>query len=90
MNTVAITLNDEHEQFIREAVESGSFTTKSELVATALDLLKMREDLRRARRGQLKAEIQKGIAELDRGETAEFELPAFLAEMRVKHAARPA
>lgn len=90
MTTVAITLNDEHERFIRDALDTGSFTTRSELVATALDLLKMREDLRRVRRSQLKQEIQKGIDQLDRGETADFDLPRFLAEMRAKHARQPA
>ena len=90
MTTVPISLNDEHEQFIRDAVDAGAFTSKSEVVATALDLLKIRDELRRARRAQLQQEIQKGIGELDRGETAEFELTAFLASMRVKHTGQSA
>ena len=78
MTTVAITLNDEHEQFIRAAVNAGAFTSESEVVATALEILQARNA---ARRVELKREIQKGIDELDRGETAEFNLQSFLGEM---------
>ena len=84
MTTVAITLNEDHEKFIRDAVDGGSFTTKSEVVATALDILKTREELRKARRAELKREIEKGIAELDAGKTAEFDLESFLADMNAK------
>lgn len=87
MTTVAITLNEDHEKFIRDAVDGGSFTTKSEVVATALDILKTREELRKARRAELKREIEKGIVELDAGKTAEFDLAGFLADMKAKRAA---
>lgn len=83
MTTVAITLNDSHEKFIRDAVEAGSFTTKSEVVATALDILKTREELRLAKRTELKREIEQGIAELDGGKVADFDLPQFLAAMKL-------
>jgi antitoxin ParD1/3/4 len=72
MTTLSITLRDEDERFIQNAVQSGSYLTHSEVVAAALDLLKAREEFRRIRREQLKAEIRKGIDQLDRGETAEF------------------
>ncbi|MEO6848111.1 MAG: type II toxin-antitoxin system ParD family antitoxin [Chthoniobacterales bacterium] len=88
MTTVAITLKDEDERFIDEAVKSGSYVTKSEVVAMALDLLKMREEFRKARRTELKKQIQKGISELERDEVVEFETKSFLAEMRTKHAAK--
>ena len=88
MTTVAITLNDEHEQFIREAVDAGSFTSKSEVVATALEILKAREDSRRAKRLELKREIEKGIADFENGRTVEFNLDAFLADVKSKRAAR--
>jgi antitoxin ParD1/3/4 len=88
MTTVAITLNDEHEQFIREAVDTGTFATKSEVVAIALEMLKVREELRRARRAELKREIDKGIADLDSGNVVPFDLEQFLADMRAKHPAQ--
>ena len=85
MTTVAITLNDDHEQFIRAAVTGGAFTTQSEVVATALDILRTRDEMRR---DELKREIQKGIDELDRGETADFNLQGFLGEMNARHTAQ--
>lgn len=90
MTTVAITLRDEDQRFIEEAVKSGAFITKSEVVASALELLKTREEIRKARRAELKKEIQKGIDQLERGETVEFNTKSFLAEMHAKHAAHPA
>jgi antitoxin ParD1/3/4 len=72
MTTLSITFRDEDDRFIQEAVKSGNYLTQSEVVATALELLKAREELRRIRREQLKVEIQKGVEQLDRGETAEF------------------
>jgi len=72
MTTLSITLRDEDGQFIQNAVQSGSYQTQSEVVATALELLKTHEELRRIRHEQLKREIQKGIDELDKGQTVEF------------------
>jgi antitoxin ParD1/3/4 len=72
MTTLPITLRDEDETFIQKAVKSGSYLTQSEVIARALDLLRAREELRDIRREHLKKEIQKGIEQLDRGETVEF------------------
>ena len=82
MAIVEITLQDADKRFIEEAVKSGSYVTQSEVVASALDLLKTHEKLRQTRRAELKKEIAKGLEELQRGETASFETDAFLARMR--------
>ena len=87
MTTVAITLNDEHEQFIRAAVNAGGFASESQVVATALDILRTQEA---ARRMELRREIGKGIDELERGETAEFHLQSFLVEMNASAALKSA
>ena len=72
MTTLSITLRDEDGHFIENAVQSGSYLTPSEVVATALELLKTHEELRQIRREHLKKEVLKGIDQLDRGETVEF------------------
>jgi len=87
MRTVAITLRDEDESFVQNAVKSGSYLTQSEVVATALELLRTREELRRIRREQLKKEIQIGIDQLDRGETVEFTAADIMREGRARLAA---
>lgn len=90
MTTVAITLRDEDERFIEEAVKSGVYITKSEVVARALELLKNREEIRKAHRMELKKEIQKGIDQLERGETVEFDVETFLAGLHAKRAGQTA
>jgi antitoxin ParD1/3/4 len=72
MTTVSITLRDEDQSFIQNAVESGFYLTQSEVVAAALEMLKTREELARVRREQLKEQVLRGVEQLDRGETAEF------------------
>ena len=90
MTTVVVTLRDEDERFLEEAVKFGSFITKSEVIATALELLRKRGEIRTSRRDELKKEIQKGVDQLERGETVEFNVESFLAEMHTKHAAQTA
>ena len=90
MTTITITLRDEDQSFIADAVKSGSYITKSEVVATALELLKSREDLRQFRRAHLKREIQKGITQIDSGETAEFSAKDIMRLGREKLAASAA
>jgi len=63
MTTLSITLRDEDGHFIENAVQSGSYLTPSEVVATALELLKTHEQLRQIRREHLKREVLKGIDE---------------------------
>ena len=82
MTKVSIVLKDDHEQFLREAVGSGSYSTQSEVVATALEILRGRENARRAKREELKQEIGKGIADFENGRIVEFSLDRFLAEMK--------
>jgi antitoxin ParD1/3/4 len=78
---VEITLRDADRHFIEEAIKSGSYVTQSEVVASALDLLKTHEEWRRARRAAIKTEIAKGIDQLARGETAAFDTESFLAKL---------
>ncbi|MEI9898021.1 MAG: type II toxin-antitoxin system ParD family antitoxin [Chthoniobacter sp.] len=78
MTTRPITLRDEHEKLIQRALESGRFLSESEVVAAALSEFQVHEEIRRAKFAELKAKIQIGINELDRGETAVFNLEEFL------------
>ena len=82
MTTLPITLKEEHQDFIVSAVSSGSYLTQSEVVAAALDLLKAREELRHYRRTEVIREIQKGIDQLERGETSHFKADDVKAEGR--------
>jgi antitoxin ParD1/3/4 len=79
MITRPITLRDEHQRLIQQALESGRFLSESEVVAAALSEFQVHEEIRRAKFTELKTKIQLGIDQLDRGETAEFNLEEFLA-----------
>ena len=72
MKTVTITLRDEDRQFIEQAMESGRYVTESEAVADAIAELRARESLHQARVSELRAKVMVGIAQLDRGEGAEW------------------
>jgi len=88
MTTRSITLRDEHELLIQQALKSGRFHSESEVVAEALSEFQVHEEIRRAKFAELKEKIQVGIDQLERGETVEFDLAEFLAARNAEHAAR--
>jgi antitoxin ParD1/3/4 len=88
MTTRSITLRDEHEKLIQEALKSGRFVSESEVVAAALSEFQVREEIRRVKFAELKAKIQVGIEQLDRGETVEFNLQEFLAARNAENVTR--
>jgi antitoxin ParD1/3/4 len=63
-----ISLTPELERRIAEKVDTGLYSTASELVREALRMLFDADEQRDRLRAQLQAEIQAGLAELDRGE----------------------
>lgn len=70
---------------IRELVESGRYGSAAEVILDALSLLRDREFARKAGQAWLKAEIQKGIDEADRGELIPAE--EVFADLRARIAA---
>ena len=65
---MSVVLSPETEEMIREKVESGHFPTADEVVQEALRLL----DARERQLAHLRAEVAKGLDQLDRGEGAEL------------------
>jgi antitoxin ParD1/3/4 len=63
-----VSLTPELERRIVEKVESGLYTTASEVVREALRLMFSRSDLFEEQAARLRAEIQVGLDELDRGD----------------------
>ncbi|MDS1347687.1 type II toxin-antitoxin system ParD family antitoxin [Planktothrix agardhii] len=55
-------------EFIQDKVNSGRYASVSDVIGEALMLLDQRDRIREAKLAELKAKIQEGIAELDRGE----------------------
>jgi antitoxin ParD1/3/4 len=79
-----VSLTPELERLVQEKLSSGLYTSASEVVREALRLLQERDELRRLRFQELKAEIAKGIEAADRGELVPAE--EVFQELRKRHA----
>lgn len=88
MKTLTITLRDEDQQFIETAMKAGRYVTESEAVADAVSELRAREELRKARLGELRTQIMTGIEELDRGEGSEWSIDEVKSKGRALLASR--
>ncbi len=87
MDTVTITLKEEDRRFLEESIKSGRFSSESEVVAEALSEFKIREGSRTEEIDRIRAKVQVGIEQADRGEFAGFTAEDVLAEGRKRLAA---
>ena len=55
------TIGAHYERFIKELIESGRYSTASEVMRDGLRLIEEREERRQAKLEALRAEIQKGF-----------------------------
>ena len=74
----SVVLSDHFNDFITKAVESGRYSSASDVVRAGLRMLELEEQ----KLERLRAELQKGI---DSGFAEDFDLDDFLAEMHAKH-----
>ena len=63
-----VSLTKELEEFVNRKVESGRYTSASEVVREALRLLEQHETSRAEQLDQFNAELDRRLAALDRGE----------------------
>jgi antitoxin ParD1/3/4 len=66
---VNVSLTPELERIIGEKVASGLYKSASEVIREALRLLAERDELRELRKDRLRLLLDKGLAELDAGES---------------------
>jgi len=64
-----VTLTPELERLIHDKVASGLYTSEDEVLREALRLLKDRDELRILAVEDFRWEVQKGLDQLDRGES---------------------
>lgn len=62
-----VSLTSELERIIEQKVKSGLYNSASEVVREGLRLLQQRDEMREAKLNALRAEIQKGIDDLEAG-----------------------
>ena len=77
-----VTLTPELEHLIQDKVASGLYASESEVIREALRLLKDRDELKLLAIEDLRREIQKGLDQLDRGESVPFDAEHIKTEGR--------
>ena len=85
-----VTLRDEDRKFLEKALRSGRYATESEVVSEAIAELRVREEVREARLGEIRAQVLVGLQQLDGGEGREWSLEAVEAKGREILASRNA
>ncbi len=81
---ITLTLPPELEDIVRRKVADGSYRTVEEAVADAILALDGRDPFDDADPEKLRAEIGKGLAQLDRGETSPLNALDILAREKAK------
>ncbi len=76
---LTITLPTEMAVLVKGAVEEGDYASSSELIREALRDWKMKRELQLQKLAALKAEIDRGLADLAEGRVADFD-PARVIE----------
>lgn len=71
MATTSMTLSDEWSAYLKERVETGEYATVSDVIRDALRDHKARQQKLDA----LRAHLDQGLNQLDRGETVELPTP---------------
>jgi antitoxin ParD1/3/4 len=83
-----VSLTPELEEMVSQKVESGLYTSASEVIREGLRLLKEQDELKRMRQEELRREVLKGYEQAQRGEARPLDPKAIKAEGRKRLAAR--
>jgi antitoxin ParD1/3/4 len=75
-----VSLTPELEDLVAQKVESGRYTSASEVIREALRLLEEQDQLRQNRLSAVRQKIDRGLAQLDGGEG----IPADQAQSRLR------
>jgi len=75
-----VSLTPELEALVAQKVESGRYTSASEVIREALRLLEEQDQIRQKRLAEVGRKIDKGLAQLDRGEG----IPGDVARSRLR------
>ena len=67
-----VSLTSELEQLVNEKVESGMYTSASEVIREGLRLLKERDELRRIQREELRRDIMLGVEQVRQGKVKKY------------------
>lgn len=79
---LTITLPTDMAGMVKNAVEEGSYASTSEVIREALRDWKMKREIQRHRLAELKAEIDRGMADIRAGRLVEFDAKRIAARGR--------
>lgn len=68
-----VSLTRELDAYVHGKVESGQFSSASEVVRQALRVLQEQDEMKRVRLEELRRKIQEGVDSADRGELIPFD-----------------
>jgi antitoxin ParD1/3/4 len=71
--TMNISLTPQLEKLVQDRVDSGRYTSASEVVREALRLLDAHDKEREARLAQLRSDVDAGMKQLDEGKSSTFD-----------------
>jgi antitoxin ParD1/3/4 len=83
-----VSLTPQLESYVKRKVMSGMYNSVSEVVREAIRLLEERDRLQEMKLEALRADIKKGLDELDRGEGKPLDIEAIKAKGRQMMASR--
>ncbi len=63
-----ISLTPEFEKLVQKKVESGRYSSASEVIRAGLRLLEQEDEVRETRLAAMRAQVQEGIEQAERGE----------------------
>lgn len=66
-----VSLSPELELLIEQKVKSGMYNSASEVIRAGLRLLQEQDELKQVRLHELKLEVRKGLAQINRGEVVD-------------------
>ena len=70
---LTVTLPTEMATLVKDAVESGDYASSSEVIREALRDWKLKRELRLQKIAELKADINRGLADLAKGRIKDFD-----------------
>ncbi len=79
---MTVSLTPQLETYLKEKVEKGAYSSASEVVQEALQLLEERDMLREQKLDALRADLSQGIASLDAGKGRALDIEAIKSEGR--------
>ena len=80
-----VKIKPEFQRFIEDAVKSGRFDSSDDMINAGLAVLQAQSELTNGELDELRAEVDKGLAEADRGEFVEFTAEDVIARCRAEY-----